>query len=249
MPDNFAAYISRLAGALTPAYTSPTLVPGHDVTHVLRMIGRAPEITNLPGLNQDELVTAIWLHNMDRAPDLGVGLDELEKASWNYLEESPFDNAARQRIAIAAGRHHEKLAQPDDSDVLTALRVLDRIDRMNALGVLSAATNHGRDKPLYVIRDPFRYVLADDGQPYSVYDDIAGRIMEFPLMIEPSMRYLIDVQGMRDLVDYTRTLATHICRMHNLENGVEQDLLKALGPQLYDEYANPLHIWLCDGPS
>lgn len=234
--DSTASYLEWLGRELEPAYTG-TVVPGHDVSHVLRMVRRAPEISHLPDLVQDELVAAIWLHNMDRAPALGVGLANLEEASRTYLADSPFDPDARQRIAVAAGEHHKKYDEPGDSSVLTALRALDRVDRMNALGVLTSATTHGSDKPLYLIRDPFRYELEDDGQPYSVYDDLAGRIMEFPLLMPPGLRYLIDTRGMRDFVSYVRTLADYVCRAHGLENGIELDLMKALGPELYHLYA------------
>lgn len=236
MANDLNAYLERLAAELTPAYEARSVVPGHDTSHVLRMIARAPQITHLRDLDQGELAAAIWLHNLDRAPDLGIGLDILEDASRKYLAGSPFSDVARQRIAVAAGEHHWKNGKPGDSSVLIALRALDRLDRMNALGVLTAATTHGIDKPLYIPRDPFRYELDEDGQPFSVYDDLAGRIMEFPLLLPPETRYLIDTQGMRDLVAYVRALAGHVCRAHGLENGAERDLLKALGPDLYRKY-------------
>jgi len=236
MANNIGSYLKWLENQLTPAYNARTVIPGHDTSHVLRMIARAPLITHLPDLDQEELRAAIWFHNLDRAPDLGIGLDILEKRTLGYLEGSPFSEQAQRRIARAAGEHHAKNGKPDDPSVLTALRALDRLDRMNALGVLTAATTHGIDKPLYIPRDPFRYELGEDGQPYSVYDDLAGRIMEFPLLLPPETRYLIDVQGMRDLVAYVRALAGYVCRAHGLENGVEADLLKALGPYLYRKY-------------
>lgn len=236
MADTIPAWLAWLENQLTPAYEARTVVPGHDTSHVLRMCTRATQITHLPDLDQDELRAAVWFHNMDRAPDLHVSLGELGKRTLDYLAGSPFSEQARQRIARAAGEHHAKNGKPDDPSVLTALRALDRLDRMNALGVLTAATTHGIDKPLYIPRDPFRYELDEDGQPFSVYDDLAGRIMEFPLLLPPETRYLIDVQGMRDLVAYVRALAGHACRAHGLENGAERDLLKALGPDLYREY-------------
>jgi hypothetical protein len=236
MPESAADYLKWLRETLEPAYTQRSVIPGHDVSHVDRMVNMAPRVTNFADLDQDELAVAIWLHNLDRAPDLGIGLDKLYSASLGYLASSPFEDEARHRIALAAGEHHKKEECPGDSSVLRALRALDRIDRMNALGVLTAATTHAIDKPLYILRNPLSYELQPDGQPYCVYDDLAGRIMEFPLMIPPDLRYLIDVQGMRDFVSYVRTLAAHISRAHGLENGIEPDLHKALGP-LYELYA------------
>jgi hypothetical protein len=242
-----SGYLNQLGVTLSLAYDAPAVVPGHDTSHVLRMIAMSPRITHLPGLDQGELAAAIWLHNLDRAPDLVVPLDRLEEVAHAYLEDSPFSAGARDRIARAAGEHHLKHGKPDDPGILTALRALDRLDRMNALGVLAAAATHGRDKPLYIARDPFRYELDEDGQPYSVYDDLAGRIMEFPLLLPPETRYLIDTRGMRDLVAYVRALAGHVCRAHGLENGVEQDLVKALGHDLCRKYAPGLTIIGMDG--
>lgn len=236
MTETVAGYLAWLSGMLEPFYATGVVVPGHDVSHVLRMVARAPEVTTLPDLDQGELVAAIWLHNLDRAPALGVSLAEVETASLRYLTGSPFADDARRRVAVAAGEHSKKHDEPGDSPVLIALRVLDKVDRMNALGVITAAACHGASKPLYVAREPFCYALSDGGQPYSVYDDIAGRIMEWPAMIPPGLRYLIDVQGMRDVVSYVRNLAGHVCRIHGLTNGVESDLVKALGPDLYALY-------------
>lgn len=233
MADDIPAYLAWLESQLTPAYTARTVIPGHDTSHVLRMIARAPLITHLPDLDQDELRAAIWLHNLDRAPDLNIMLADIADGARYYLKDSPFTYEAQQRIAEAVGKHD---GRKPGSTLLTALQALDRLDRMNALGVLTAATTHGMDKPLYIPRNPFRYELGEGGHPFSVYDDLAGRIMEFPQMIPLEMRYLIDVRGMRDLVAYVRALAGHVCRAHGLRNGVEQDLIKALGRDLYQEY-------------
>ena len=236
MTDDTREWLDGLAAKLTPAYALGSVVPGHDVTHVQRMCARIPLVTHLPGLDPDELAAAVWLHNLDRAPALGIPYAALGGAARRYLEFSPFGRQARTRIAFAVAVHDRRTTLPSDPDVLRALKALDKTDRMNVVGVLTGAMTHGLDKPLYEARNPFRYRLTADGQPYTVYDDLAGRIMEFPRLIEPEARYLIDVPAFRRFVAYVRDLAGYICQVHGLANGIEDDLRKALGSQ-YETFA------------
>lgn len=230
------AWLDDLAGILTPAYSLENVVPAHDITHVQRMCARVPLVTHLPGLDPDELTAAVWLHNLDRSLVLEIPYDGLEEAAARYLEGSPFSPEARKRIACAVGCH-DSHDHDNGQVVVRALKALDMTDRMNVVGVLTGAMCHGRDKPLYEPRNPFRYRLTPDGgQPYTVYDDLAGRIMEFPALIEPEARYLIDVSAFRQFVAYVRDLAGYICRVHGLANGIEDDLRKALGSQ-YETFA------------
>lgn len=242
--NSIADYLEWLKQQLAPHYGRDT-APGHDMDHVLRMVARVPDIVHLPDLDREELVAAILLHNLDRAPGTNSAIvDVVDRTTafmaeaLRWLQYSPFDDEARQRIAQAAAAHSKKYDDPDDSDVLKALRALDKVDRLGLLGILTAAMVHGLDKPLYVVRSPLRFELEEPGGwPLSVYDDIVGRLMQWPLLLPEEARYLIDTADMRAFVAYARALADQICRTHGLENGIEADLMENLGPELYALYA------------
>jgi hypothetical protein len=209
---------------------------GHDASHVLRMIDIGRQITHLPGLDLQVYDVAVWLHNLDRLP-AEVRRRPVEQALIEFLDVSPFSDSERTVIYMAVLAHAKFSSDPEDSDILKALQAADKVDRLGPRGVLTAAQIHAH-RPLYdPTRDPFRVQLGEGGWPFTVYDDIAGRVMEWPLMMPPESRYLISRDRMRGLIGYVRAMADEACQAHGLTNGVEDDLARALGPELYVLYA------------
>lgn len=231
-------YLKWLEKELSPLYSTEAAA-GHDVGHVQRMVAMGARITHLPDLDLDAYAAAVWLHNLDRVPELKAKIEEssLHEAALGYLRSSPFGSEVREDIAVAVATHGKKDDEAGDSSLLKALRAADKVDRLGPRGVLTSAMIHAH-LPLYdPNRNPFCVELGEDGWPLTIYDDIAGRLMEWPLLMPTEVRYLIDTDRMRALVAYARGLSEEVCREHGLQNGVEDDLQKALGPEFYALYA------------
>jgi hypothetical protein len=239
MPLTVAEYLAHLEQELRLRYVGKDVV-GHDEAHIRAMLAIGPRITHLPGLDLDVFAAAVWLHNLDRPPEIRLRIESSSFAAVveEYLELSPFTPELRDDIVVAVVTHSKKHDEPNDSSCLRALRAADKVSRLDPAGALSAAQIHGKRGLYDPTRDPFVVKLGEPGGwPMTVYDDFAGRLMEWPRLLPPEARYLISLEDMRALVSYIKDFAAMVCRRHGLHNGVEDDLRRALGPELYELYA------------
>ena len=213
---------------------------GHDITHVERMIAMGQRIETATGLDfdPDEYSAAVWLHNIDRGAAVrGVSeIISLEEIVRSILHETAFNFEAVNRIVDVVLQHSKKDDGPDDSTLLQAVRIADKLDRLGPLGVVSSAAFRGSELPLYNPAQPFGYTSTAEGKTMrTVYIDLF-RIMEWVKMLPSDQaRGLINHGDMKAYVSYVRALGAQIARSCGVENGVEADIEKALGAY-YAEY-------------
>jgi len=257
-------FLENLATLLLPNYTLPNIGGGHDWPHVFRMLRMGPEIRKRLDFDLGEFCTAVILHNLDRSTLLrsiikerGLGWiranfsnlpeDEgnreamirrmgLELYTRDNLSQSPFDDAARDRIVVAVLEHAKKDDELDkDSTVLTALRIADKLDRFGALGVLASAAFRGNEKPAYDPARPFSYASTEEGKLQSLYNDLM-RILEWYAMLPFDWaREMVDRRRMWMFVNFIRDLGEEIADATGVPNAVEKDIEQALGPH-YGEW-------------
>src|SRR3989344_6162353 len=141
MSDGFMAetnsleiYIERLGNRLGPHYTSgpKNANPAYGWNHIreMQMLGpKLAELDECAGFDLEEYEVAVILHNTDRPPSLRaeIGFPTDRKvtrkefsAIWaaylqKQLTDSPFHEAARNRIADAVIQHPKKNDESGDS--------------------------------------------------------------------------------------------------------------------------------------
>ena len=189
--SNADEYIQLLKEQLTSWYTCPFVNVAHDSLHVGRMLRRASHVIGVQGLQSQgklepdihELLTAIWLHNLDRVQrirgprndtevrsalvDVALAAHDpkeerrpfVEEACRVMLEPSPFDEEARARIIDAVLNHSKKDDEEGDSHLMTALRILDKWDRFSVSGILGAGVANES------------WAFYDEGNPFGGYGD------------------------------------------------------------------------------
>ncbi|OGG45179.1 hypothetical protein A2673_03760 [Candidatus Kaiserbacteria bacterium RIFCSPHIGHO2_01_FULL_50_13] len=240
---DFDSFITGLKEKLTPLYTMPNSSAGHDVWHVMRVAGFGKRIRKCCNLTFDsnEFEVAVWLHNIDRVQPYADRISALKNSGHSFkealgvvaesffTEEHPFSADAVARIIDVVVQHNKKDDEPGDSHVLTALRIADKLDRLNPLGIMSAAAFRGLHVPPYDTERPLGYGTTVEGRMKSVYDDFF-RVLEWVNMLPSDRaRSLINKKDLRAFIDFVRALGAQLARECKVENTVEDDIKKALG--------------------
>lgn len=236
--NQFDKYFANLSDRLTPFYQPKAMgVGGHDVTHVLRLLETQKEIAEFLDFDRYEYQAAVWLHNADRSRQLLESFPgaSLEVALAKFLEPSPFDELARNRIVTAVLEHGKRDDGPNDSGLLQALRLADKWDRLGPLGVISWPAFRGSYLLPYNPANPFGYDSTAEGRMKTLYDGFF-RILEwyshFPLIRRLVGRH---PERLRLFLDFVRAFGSEVGRCHNTPNQVEEDIKRALG-SYYDEW-------------
>ena len=233
-------FLLELEKILEPYYRPGQIAGGHDVEHVRRMVSMGFTIAaGIPSLtfNQEEYRASVWLHNLDRVPEFKRFLESTspQQVIGNFLQSSNFDEEAKLRIADAVIQHPKKDDDPKDSCLLTALRIADKLDRLNLLGVISAVA-HRSTLFIYDPRQPFGYNSTEEGRLKSIYNDFM-RVLEWVGMLpSDEARALIVPEDFAAYIAFLRALGALLSRVCNVENRIEDDLQKALG-EYYTKYA------------
>ncbi len=233
-------FLSGLADRLTEHYRHPDCA-GHDTPHIMRMLMKEGDIRKVVDyFDHQEWIAAVWLHNLDRAPNLQsiIGTNGLEKAVMAFLNDSPFTQDAIARVADAVAQHSKRDDEPRDSPLLTALRIADKLDRLGPIGALTAAMIHGPKMPIYEPDDPFGMISTEEGRLKSIYNDLFRLLEWVDMLPSDAARSLINRVDLLALINFVRALAAQISIMHQEENPVEAQIQKALGRH-YETFALP----------
>ncbi len=106
----FESYLSSLIEKLKPGYAPRAMgTGGHDFTHVERLIAIGKTIRGKTKIDFDwnEFVTAVWLHNLDRAPAFRKDIERYGKtwalANEDSLREYGADNEDVKAFVRARG--------------------------------------------------------------------------------------------------------------------------------------------------
>ncbi len=212
--------------------------------------------------DSDELRAAALLHEMDRSKSLGKRVlrsgkkwakNHLSQGEFlnekalrkigirqmvlYYLRGSGFSTEAKTRI-VNAVIEHPKFADDleNDSGVLIALRIGDKIDRMGPLGLISAAAHRGGSASLYDFNHPFGYGSTEEGRLKTIYDD-HFRVFEWYAMLPCNAARRLAKPRFLIRIFFMRELAKEIASASGVKNRVEEDLRKALG-MYYEEFCS-----------
>lgn len=236
--NQFDKYLASLSARLTPFYQPKVMgVGGHDVTHVLRMLGMEEEIAELLDFDTYEYRTAVWLHNTDHSPQLLESFPgaSLEAVLRKLLEPSPLDDVTRSHITNAVLEHGKRDDGPNDSVLLQALRLADRWDRIGPFGIIGGPAFRGGRLLPYDPADPFGYDSTAEGRMKTLYDDFFRILEWYPQF--PLIRRLVEShpERMRVFLDFVRAFGSELAERHHIRSLVEADIKRALGPY-YDEW-------------
>ncbi len=233
-------FLAELKRKLEPLYAT-AVVGGvcHDTDHVRRVMAFGPKIARATGLRFDleEFEAAVWLHNLDKIPSVlhALKVTSLRVLLASLLGGSDFSRDAQERIVDAALRHSKKDDEPGDSALLTALRIADKLDSLGPIGIARSVSGR-MTLPLYDRQNPFGFGSTSDERMKTVYDDFF-RIIEWVGMLpSDAARGLIDKQDFRANVDFLRAFGRELGARLGVDNRVEQDIKRALGPY-YQSYA------------
>lgn len=241
----FFRFNQALAERLHDPYTPPNISGGHDFTHVERMCRMEPDIKKRTGLDFDhnEFVAAVWLHNLNRCNDKQIK-ETIEAASGaagskkeelaNYcriiLANSPFDLEQRERIIDAVLQHDKKDDESDDSPLLTALQIADKLDWLGTLGILAIAAHSGARFLPYNPDKPFGYDSTAEKKLKSIYNDFFRVLEWYGMLPSDEARSLVDIRKLRFFIQFLRMLGEEIAEATGEENLVDDNIRKALGP-------------------
>ncbi len=220
---------------LKPHYAPPNIFGGHDYTHVQRMVRLGSQIRDRLNIDfaMDEFVTAVWLHNLDRASSLKHDIQKAGGLS-NYclllLATSSFNIHQRERILDAVMQHSKKDDDPSDSALLTALRVADKLDRIGPLGILASAADRGGLLLPYNDKKPFQVESTAEKNLQTIYNDLIRVLEWYGMLPSDKARSLVNKRRLKFYIEFLRMLGEEVSEVTNKENRVEEDVQKALGP-------------------
>lgn len=226
-------FLDRLARELRPYYTPPHVPCGHDWLHVERMIQISREIRFL-AFDSVELEAAAWLHNLDRAPRILELSRErgLRTLCLDYLSGSPFESGARERIACAVVEHSKRNDEADDNPLLTALRICDKVDRFRfaANTLLAIGAHRGTAHLPYDPERPYGHGSLAEPHLRTVASDFFRVLEWYAMLPSDEARALIDREDVEFLLHVVRRFGREVARHLGIEDHIEQDIQRALGP-------------------
>ena len=244
-------FLSTLAKSLEPYYLPPATPGGYDINHIHEMLRLGPQIkalTRYLDLDLDEYTAAVLLHNSDRPDELKKMLKVGEvgwKENWrqyllSFFPGGPFNEPAVGRIVRAVLEHSKKDDELEDSVLLTALRIADKVVRLGPLGMMGQPANRGSYQMFYDPVDPFVYGSTEEDKLRAVWNDYFRVLEWIPMLLQRALtanelRTLVDKNDIREEVHYIRGVGRMIARVTGAENSVEECLQKALG-RTYDEF-------------
>jgi hypothetical protein len=232
---DFTAYFEWLTEKLEPLYTPPRVLGGHDLTHVRGMERLGGKILpHLPDVSVEEYRVTVWLHDLDRCPALRQEIADaggLSNHLANLLDESPFNQSERARITDAVLRHGKKCDEPDDSGLLLALRVADKLDRLTPLNIMSGPA-HRSDIPHYDAEAPFDYRKNKPNHlKYFLWN-----VEWYGMLPTDWAREIVDEEFFYHFLQFIRDVGRDIAERLGIENKIEEELKLALG-KYYVEFA------------
>lgn len=238
-----AVCILELQQKLKPAYTVPNVEAAHDHLHVERVAAMGPRIQGIQGLTGSlhfkpaEFTVASWLHNLDRSEVFKerIASEGIETVCYSLLKDFPFpfNDMAKDRIIDAVKQHSKKDDEPNDSDLLQALRIADKLDRFSASCLIGVGSSLSHLQ-MYDPQNPFGYGSTREKDLPNSYKALF-RVVEWYDMLPSDEARLLGFKGMRRFVSFIRWFGEEIAGHLGVPNEVEKDLKKALGPH-YEQF-------------
>ena len=225
-------YLAWLKGVLEPRYTPPLVPAGNDRLHCDRMASYwGPRIRAFLDFDLQEYEVTCWLHNLDVSVSSKMPWSKTEPELRGLLAESPFDDEARNRIVDAIKQHAKFKDSPDDSTILQALRIADKVDKLDdaTMGIIGACAMRGVQVLAYDPVRPFNYASTEESKLRSIYNDFFRQLEWYGMLPSDEARALVSDDSMRFYVTFVRRFATFIARATGLTNESEGDIQKALG--------------------
>ncbi len=235
MSQRFYDFNRLLAGQLRPLYTPPRVKGAHDFTHVERMVSYSPKIQGVMGhegrrlsFDPQEYVTACWLHNLDRVPEVQELGDEA--TARILLAESPYDAEARERLVDVLRQHSKKDDEPGDSHLLTAVRIADKLEGFEPRNLLGC----GASLPALLPYDPAHpYWRGGTTVESQLKTQLAGifRVVEWYAMLpSDEARALVPPVCLKAQITWLRAMGIRLADYLGVRNEMEADISRALGP-------------------
>jgi hypothetical protein len=231
-------YLDWLRAELESRYTPPHVPAGNDRLHCDRMARWwGSRIYVFLKFDRDDYVAACWLHNLDVTITGKLPFPEAETEAGRLLELSPFEAEARKRIMDVLRQHPFK-DDPGDPTLLTAVRIADRVDKLDdsTLGIVAACAMRGVQVLAYDPVRPFNYTSTEEGKLKSIYNDFMRQLEWYGMLPSDEARALVSGDSMRFYVTFVRRYAAFISRVTGKVNESENDLRRALG-QYYAKFA------------
>jgi uncharacterized protein len=158
--------------------------PGHDWSHVERVLASCTAIGGEVGADLGILLPAALLHDIvnhpkddPRRPDSSR---EAAAAARPILVEAGYEEEEIARIAALIVEHSYTLGRPPSSLESAVLQDADRIDALGAVGILRAATCGGRlGAGYYHPADPFARRRELDDSRYTI-DHFFTKLLDLP---------------------------------------------------------------------
>ena len=235
---NTKELLESLKVRLTPLYTQPIATGGHDLPHVVRVAEMYPQICDLaPGVDETLYKITAWLHNLDRCPLLQKGVIKTKgfrQVLFDHLDASDLTQKDKGAVVDAVLQHNKRNDEPGNSPLLKALRIADKWSRIDVIGITAGIAWLGGELPLYHVKKPFVYGSTAEGEWKTHYGNFF-RIIEWYTMY-PDIRELVrrQPQGFEEVLFFVRAWGRAVAAAHNVQNTVEDDLKKCLGPYYKD---------------
>lgn len=118
-------------------YNNENYNPGHDIKHVLRVVGLSAKIARAEGYNVEEAKAAALLHDMGRfSSNTESHAEEGVKKAQELLNSfTEFNPGQKNRILNAIANHSKR----ETADTLThILQDADKLDGLGAVGIMKA---------------------------------------------------------------------------------------------------------------
>lgn len=234
---NTTKLLEGLRERLSPVYTLPNGMGGHDINHIRRMLAMYHEMTSfIPGVSREEYEIAVWLHNVDRYEHFEIKTRGLETVLREFLAPGNLVRETKNRIINAVEEHSKRDDGPNDSPLLQALRLADKWDRIGVLGIGDGFSFRGSVVPAYHYGNPFSYGCTTEAQWQTQYTNFFRVLEWYPAF--PLIRELVKRHPWRfeHFLFFIRAFAREVAKAHAVKNTVENDIRKCLGTY-YDEWA------------
>lgn len=229
-------FYNTLVFTLEPLYHLPHVLGGHDMLHVKRMEKLGERILpNMPTVDPAEYKVTVWLHNLDRCVALKEDIVKrggIQVFMRLLLQNSPFGEEQKERIIDAVSRHNKRDDDlTNDSPLLIALRIADKLDRFTPLNIMSGSA-HRSNIPHFDFGMPFDY---RNNKPCHLKYYL-WNVEWYGMFPYDWARNLVDKEFFAGFLSFIRQTGRDISERLEIPNEIEKELRLALG-RYYDEWS------------
>lgn len=147
--------------------------PGHDLLHVLRVVGLAQDLAHALNANRDIVTAAALLHDVVNVPknhpDRARASSLAAREADPILVHAQYTEDERARIADAIVEHSYSLGKKPSSLESAILQDADRLDAIGAIGIMRFVTCGARLGSVYYdAREPVAQTRALDDKRFAI---------------------------------------------------------------------------------